>query len=107
MAAKTTDQDLRQKIADQVTPGKAKRLGRSIELRDGWDNLKLHYMRVILEIKFSDPELMKMLQNTSGAHLIEGNTWGDKFWGESPIGTGSNNLGKILMSIRDDITRSF
>jgi len=75
MAAKTTDQDLRQKIADQVTPGKAKRLGRSIELRDGWDNLKLHYMRVILEIKFSDPELMKMLQNTSGAHLIEGNTW--------------------------------
>jgi predicted NAD-dependent protein-ADP-ribosyltransferase YbiA (DUF1768 family) len=50
---------------------------------------------------------MKLLQETRPYELIEGNNWGDKFWGQSPLGTGRNELGKILMSVRDDITKLF
>lgn len=61
-------------------------------------------MRIILENKFGDYELRKKLDSTKGYELIEGNSWGDRFWGQSPLGTGKNELGKLLMSIRDDIT---
>lgn len=43
-----------------------------------------------------------MLINTGDAELIEGNSWGDTFWGECN-GIGENNLGKILMKIRKEI----
>ena len=34
--------------------------------------------------------------------LIEGNTWGDTFWGQVD-GKGENKLGKLLMKIRDEL----
>ena len=100
MAAKTDDVDIKVKIASLASPGKAKRFGRKIVLKENWENLRISYMRRILEIKFIDPLLMEKLRKTGSNVLIEGNAWG-----ECPIGTGKNNLGKILMAIRDDITR--
>lgn len=107
MAAKTTDENIRSYIASQPNPGAAKKIGRSIQLRENWDNIRIQYMRIILESKFGDYELRERLNATKGCELIEGNTWGDKFWGECPLGVGQNNLGKLLMSIRDDITNLF
>jgi N-glycosidase YbiA len=104
MAAKTTDNNIREYIAAQPNPGAAKKIGRSVPLRENWDKLRVHYMRIILENKFGDYELRKKLDSTKGYELIEGNSWGDRFWGQSPLGTGKNELGKLLMSIRDDIT---
>lgn len=37
---------------------------------------------------------------TGDAELIEGNNWGDTFWGVCN-GRGENMLGKLLMEIRD------
>lgn len=54
-------------------------------------------MRIILENKFSDVYLRERLDSTKGYELIEGNTWGDKFWGQCPIGIGRNELGKLLI----------
>ncbi len=34
--------------------------------------------------------------------LIEGNTWRDTFWGIYE-GKGENNLGKLLMKIREEL----
>ena len=107
MAAKTTDENIRSYIASQPTPGAAKKIGRSIQLRENWDDVRISYMRIILENKFSDVYLRERLDSTKGYELIEGNTWGDKFWGQCPVGTGRNELGKLLMSIRDDITSIF
>jgi len=104
MAAKTTDEDLRAYIAAQPTPAAAKKIGSSIPLRENWNDIRIHYMRVILESKFGDYELRERLDATKGYELIEGNTRGDTFWGQCPVGTGRNELGKLLMSIRDDIT---
>lgn len=56
---------------------------------------------VALKTRFN-PELAKALLLTKTAELIEGNTWGDKIWGQCN-GVGANLLGKILMDIRSGL----
>lgn len=79
MAAKTTDDNIRKYIAEQPTASAAKKAGKNIRLRDNWDAVRVHYMRIILESKFSDYELRERLNATKGYELIEGNTWGIAF----------------------------
>jgi predicted NAD-dependent protein-ADP-ribosyltransferase YbiA (DUF1768 family) len=57
-------------------------------------------MEDILMRKFAHLELRGLLLATGDAHLEEGNWWGDYFWGVCK-GKGENNLGKILMKVRD------
>jgi predicted NAD-dependent protein-ADP-ribosyltransferase YbiA (DUF1768 family) len=57
-------------------------------------------MEQLLRQKFAGPRAF-LLAATSPAELIEGNTWHDTFWGVCD-GIGENNLGRLLMKIRDD-----
>lgn len=83
-----------------VTPTKAKYLGRKIELRTDWEGVKLTIMRHFVLSKFLDhSELRRKLIETGERRLIEGNWWGDRFWGVYE-GAGENNFGKILMAVR-------
>jgi ribA/ribD-fused uncharacterized protein len=111
VAAKTTDEKVREHISMIPTPGEVKRFGRTMELRHKWDHIKIREMKAILENKFSivrsDVGCYGMLRSTAPSILIEGNAWGDTFWGQSPVGKGRNELGKLLMAIRDDITILF
>ena len=59
-------------------------------------------MYQILKSKFQNPELSKLLLETGDCELIEGNTWGDQFWGVCK-GVGENNLGKLLMKVREEL----
>lgn len=84
------------------TPGEAKKLGRSVPLRDVsvWDAQRIPYMREIVHCKFDQvPGLAGQLLNTGAMMLVEGNTWGDTFWGRCD-GKGYNHLGVILMEER-------
>ncbi len=83
----------------QMTPGQAKRAGRKLTLRGDWEDIKLEIMRRALELKFTIPDLKAMLIDTGDEELIEGNTYGDVFWGVCR-GKGENNLGKLLMDVR-------
>lgn len=56
-------------------------------------------MEYLLRQKFHDPELQQRLLDTGSEELVEGNTWGDVYWGVCD-GKGQNNLGKILMDLR-------
>jgi ribA/ribD-fused uncharacterized protein len=93
-------------IRSALTPGKAKRLGRKVTLRANWELIKIDVMLDLVRQKFQDPDLAWMLINTGDAELIEGNHWGDKFWGVCN-GEGENHLGKILMQVRDEILKDF
>lgn len=85
-----------------LPPNEAKRLGRKVLLRDGWDNIRLTEMFGIVLAKFrQNPELAKKLVDTGDAYLEEGNWWNDKYWGVCN-GEGRNMLGKILMVIRGE-----
>lgn len=103
-AAKTLDPIQRSRIQAASTPGEAKRLGRSVTLRHGWDDMRVFVMDSLLWLKFSHPILRRWLLETGDAELVEGNTWGDTFWGVCK-GRGQNHLGKGLMRIRDAIRR--
>lgn len=103
-AAKTLDMTLRAQFASLATPREAKRLGRTVKLREGWDSMKLGVMRELLRQKFSDlnPALRDALKATGEELLVEGNTWGDRYWGICG-GVGDNHLGRILMEIRSEM----
>jgi ribA/ribD-fused uncharacterized protein len=102
-AQKVMNLNVRREIAALDTPGKAKRMGKKVKLRPDWEQVKDEEMYEVCFVKFfSDPELNEMLQATGDAELIEGNTWGDKYWGVCR-GEGQNKLGKILMRVREEM----
>lgn len=83
-----------------LLPGSAKRLGRKVKLRKDWDQIKEGVMFYVLQAKFDQHEwLRERLIDTGDAELIEGNTWGDTYWGVCK-GEGENRLGYILSVLR-------
>lgn len=105
-AAKTNDPAERALVRSAPTPGKAKRMGRSVTKRLDWDAVKVGVMKDLLQQKFAegDPNLTELLLSTGMTRLVEGNTWGDRFWGVCN-GKGENVLGRLLMKVRADIRR--
>lgn len=101
-AAKNTDQLYRLNIWHAPTPAAAKKLGKTATLRDDWDAVKLSVMHDLLTQKFAYLDLRLLLLATGDAELIEGNNWGDTFWGVCK-GVGQNHLGKLLMRVRSEI----
>ena len=102
---KTDDKTEKYNILKAETPGKAKRMGSKVILRDNWDKNKYEIMLICLKIKFFNKKLMKMLINTGDSALIEGNYWHDNYWGNCKCKkcvniTGKNTLGLLLMHIR-------
>lgn len=87
-----------------ISAGDAKRLGRKVLLREDWEMVKLSVMEDLLRRKFSNIKFKELLLDTGDVTLIEGNTWNDTFWGICN-GVGENNLGKLLMKIRDEIRK--
>lgn len=84
-------------------PAQAKRVGRHVDLREDWEEVKLYVMRKALTCKFrEDNPLGSRLIDTGHHVLVEGNTWGDEYWGVSD-GVGKNWLGFLLMARRAEI----
>ena len=59
-------------------------------------------MVACVRMKFTDPALAAKLLATGEATLVEGNHWGDTFWGVCD-GEGRNQLGEILMTVREEL----
>lgn len=102
-AQKSTDPQIQAKIRNAPTPNIAKKLARTVELRPDWEAIKVDIMEEILREKFSQEPEKSILLSTGNQELIEGNWWGDRFWGQCPVGNGMNWLGKLLMKIREEL----
>jgi ribA/ribD-fused uncharacterized protein len=101
-AAKASDITERWQFKN-MTAAQAKKAGKTIKsFRVDWDFVKVPIMRDLIRHKFMNPELRAKLIATGNAELIEGNWWGDKFWGVCK-NDGLNWLGKILMEVRSEI----
>ncbi len=103
-AAKEPDEYKRELFVSRthnMRPGEVKECGNLIRLRLDWDVVRIPIMTDLVDQKFNDKMLAMWLEATGDRILIEGNTWGDTFWGECPLGTGENNLGIILMDKRE------
>lgn len=63
-------------------------------------------MRELLVLKFSQNPFKQLLLNTGNLYIQEGNKWGDTFWGvDLRTNVGENNLGKLIMSVQEDLKR--
>lgn len=104
----------------------ARRLGRlrATPIRADWDQVRIATMRELIRQKFADGAMQVLLLATGERELVEGNDWGDRFWGATaatatertlPQGPrdgfvvggvkyiGENWLGRILMERRSAI----
>ena len=82
------------------TAAEAKRAGRTVPLREDWPMVKVEVMRALLAQKFAfGSPLAAHLLATGDAELVEGNDWGDVFWGVCR-GHGTNVMGQLLMQQR-------
>lgn len=103
-ATKTNDPSERAKFLT-MTPSAAKRYGQRVKLRTDldWENFKLVLMAEFVAQKFHDHrDLKERLLATEDHELVEGNYWGDCYWGVCR-GKGENHLGKILMIVRESL----
>lgn len=80
-AAKTLDPEQRLLIRGLRTPGLAKAMGRKVNLRPDWEEVKTGIMGNLLKSKFAVPEMRAKLLATGDEELVEWNTWHDCIWG--------------------------
>lgn len=86
-----------------IKPGEAKRLGKTMPLRPTWEDEKVSVMRWLIAQKFADgTKLARQLVATEDCRIVEGNSWGDTFWGICR-GVGRNTLGKLIMEQREQL----
>jgi ribA/ribD-fused uncharacterized protein len=108
-ADKSPDGCIREIFATLQKPRFAQLLGQVIQCRPDWGEDKLRVMLEINRLKFANESLREMLLATGNGELVEGNTWHDNFWGtctcEKCGNRGQNNLGKILMQIRQELAQ--
>jgi ribA/ribD-fused uncharacterized protein len=89
------------------TPAKAKQFGRTrrVKLRKDWETIKDAVMREGVLAKFTQHEEMaEILLGTGDALLVE-HTTSDDYWGDGGDGHGKNKLGRILMSVREELRK--
>lgn len=94
-----------EKVRLAQTPQNAKLLARSFLLKPNWNDIKLHVMEDLLRIKFSNERLKEMLLETGDIEIKELCSWNDTYWGIYR-GIGDNNLGKLLMKIRKELSNA-
>lgn len=100
-AAKTDNPIEKERVIKAPSPAMAKKIGKTVTLIPDWDTLRLGRMRKIVYYKFlQNEDLANKLIATEDEELIEINYWGDYFWGVCE-GSGKNNLGEILMGVRE------
>ena len=76
-------------------------------IHPNWHSIKLTVMRHVLMEKFSQDEtLLKILLRTGNAQLVE-HTKNDRFWGDGGDGSGENQLGRLLVHVRDQLREFF
>lgn len=91
---------LDKRLFTELNGAQAKALGKKIAIHDNWDMYRLVAMYTVVKAKFTqNPELARKLIATGDEEIVEGNTWGDRYWGVCN-GVGRNMLGNILMDVR-------
>lgn len=95
-------------IHQTATPEEAAALGRcpSRKLRPDWEIVKTKIMaEAVLQKFLNHGDIRQILLSTGDDMLVE-NSPTDYFWGCGADKTGQNHLGKILMSVRQQIRQS-
>lgn len=106
--------DMWNKVAFASTPGQAKRFANEVTPSKYFLSIRNDIMRDLLRQKFEYGSVCAWLLMGTGlrTELIEGNTWGDTYWGrvlneKGFPGEGQNILGRMLMNRRATLFSEF
>jgi ribA/ribD-fused uncharacterized protein len=94
-----------EEVRQARSPTIAARMGRSRQrpLRKDWESVKDAIMHEALLAKFTQhAELRTTLLATGDAKIVE-HTENDRYWGDGGDGSGKNQLGQILMQVREEL----
>lgn len=104
-----TAPDFRELIAKVPLPADVKKIGQRVQLRSDWNQKKYNFMLWGVRQKFSNDKLSELLLSTDNSEIIETNWWHDNYWGVCSCpkcnNSGENNLGKIIMQVRLELTQ--
>lgn len=101
---KTTDLKVARDIC-AMRPDIAARVGRSLNLRPDWEDIKINVMYHVVYSKFKNVRLQSALFNLFDTAprdfrgIIYKNAHGDQFWGVDKSGNGENHLGIVLNDV--------
>lgn len=106
-SAKSYNDEYLNKVRLARSPFLAKKLGQNVPLDEHWNEDRIGIMCTVVRSKFMRQHSINIILRgrllaTDNQELIEGNDWGDTFWGVCN-GIGENNLGKILMMVRTEL----
>ncbi|MBY0523058.1 MAG: NADAR family protein [Gemmataceae bacterium] len=106
-AQKFPGTDYQEEIRQAKSPAKAKGMGRSrkFKLRRDWEAVKDAIMREAVLAKFTQHEDIQAILLATGDAAIVENSPTDDYWGDGSDGHGKNKLGRILMSVREELRR--
>lgn len=101
-ASKMTNNEDHESIRMSNSPYEAARLGRKLQMRNDWFQVRDAFMLEALRYKFHQhTDLFNKLVSTGTSQLVE-HTKNDSYWGDGGDGTGHNMLGNLLMVVRAD-----
>lgn len=104
---KFEDFTYQQSIRAAKSPMIAARMGRNKEmpLREDWEESKCEIMKKALWAKvMQHSDVREALIGTGRSEIVE-HTKNDSFWADGGDGSGKNMLGKLLMELRDELTK--
>jgi ribA/ribD-fused uncharacterized protein len=104
-AAKFTDEKIKEQIRNAKSPLEAYALGQANKTQrlSNWDEVKVDILYQIVKEKVKQHEdVRNALLATADDEIVEENP-NDSFWGNGKDGNGENQMGKILMRIREEI----
>jgi ribA/ribD-fused uncharacterized protein len=99
------NEGLIQVIREAHTPMDAAQIGRdrTLKLRSDWDQVKQNVMWQGVLIKFlTHVDIQRILLDTGEEVIVEDSPT-DYYWGCGQDKTGQNQLGKILMKVRQEL----
>src|SRR6266403_951654 len=103
-AAKSLDRETQIEYT-RMGPSESKKIAYKLPIREDWCDIRLDVMYAVIKDKFTRHEELKTkLLQTGDKYLEETNYWKDVFWGVYDR-KGENNLGKILMRVREEIKK--
>lgn len=93
----------RRVVTEAAQPYIAKSIAKTMKLYwPDWDTRRLRVMLDLLRLKFAKgSNLAAKLEATGDEEIVEVNHWNDRYWGVCN-GVGENQLGKLLMQVRQE-----
>lgn len=102
-AQKFSDPEIQQQILHAATPDEAFALSRYNEdhVKADWVDVRHAVMRYVVFEKFRQNTRLAHLLVSTGDKMLTEHSHKDPYWGDGGDGSGKNELGKILMEVRD------